>query len=50
MLHGTIKVEELHRVIVYKSDFNGKFTGLQVQMEFYYDHLKVSHWDINESS
>ena len=50
MLHGTIKVEELHRVIVYESDFNGKVTGLRVQMEFFYDLLKVLHWGINESS
>ena len=48
MLHDTTRVEELHRVIVYESDFDGKVTGLQ--KEFFYDLLKVLQWGINESS
>ena len=42
MLQDTIRVEELHRVIVYDSNFDGKVTGLQV--EFFSGLLKVLHW------
>ena len=38
MLHDTIRVEKLHRVIVYESNFDGKVTDLQ--MEFFYGLLK----------
>jgi len=42
MLHDTIRVEELHRVIVYDSNLDGKVPSLQV--EFFYGLLKVLHW------